>query len=75
MTEKYLQMNNEVFVFNPDTFEVARIASKHPQRLHHPDELRRLRVTAVEITRQQAECFIRGLRLGKSNSRKKYYSR
>ncbi|MGD9330005.1 MAG: hypothetical protein PVJ53_01770 [Desulfobacterales bacterium] len=55
MTEKYLRMNDEVFVFHPDTYEVVRIASKRIQQLHHPEEIRRLRLTAVEITRQQAE--------------------
>jgi len=55
MTEKYLQLNNEVFIFHPDTYEVLRVSPQCFERLERPEEVRSLRLQAREITRQQAE--------------------
>jgi hypothetical protein len=55
MSEKYFQLNDEVFVFHPDTLEVLRVACPCCERLERPDEMRSLRLQAREITRQQAE--------------------
>jgi hypothetical protein len=55
MSEKYFQLNDEVFVFHPDTFEVLRVACPCCERLERPDEMRLLRLQAREITRRQAE--------------------
>jgi hypothetical protein len=55
MSEKYFQLNDEIFMFHPDTFEVVRIAPKSLERLEQSDRIRVLRLQAREITRQQAE--------------------
>jgi len=55
MSEKYFQLNDEVFVFHPDTFEVLRVAPPRFERLERLDEMRSLRLQAREITRRQAE--------------------
>jgi len=54
MTEKYLSMNNEVFIFHPDTHEVFRAEPGCIERLDHTRTLNTLRLKAMEITRQQA---------------------
>ena len=55
MTEKYLLLNDEIFIFHPDTHEVFRVDRQHMERLDHPEEMMTLRLGAMEITRQQAE--------------------
>ena len=55
MTEKYLLLNDEVFIFYPDTHDVFRIDTQRMERLNHPEEMMILRLGAIEITRQQAE--------------------
>jgi hypothetical protein len=55
MTEKYLTMNNEIFIFHPETHEVFRVAPQRIELLKHSEEMKTLRLRAVEITRQQAE--------------------
>jgi len=55
MTEKYLLLNDEIFIFHPDTHEVFRVAPKRIERFEHSEALMVLRLRAIEITRQQAE--------------------
>jgi hypothetical protein len=67
MTEKYLQLNDEIFVFHPDTYEVLRVAPRRFERCEQSDVMRSLRLQAREITRQQAELAVPAL--GKMCSR------
>lgn len=55
MTEKYLLLNDEIFIFHPETHEVLRVDPQQMVRLDQPDVMRALRLQAREITRQQAE--------------------
>jgi len=55
MMEKYFLLNDQVFIFHPDTHEVFRVDTQHIKRLDHPQEMMALRLSAMEITRQQAE--------------------
>jgi hypothetical protein len=55
MTEKYLLLNDEIFIFHPDTHEVFRVDRQRMERLDHSEEMMTLRLGAMEITRQQAE--------------------
>jgi len=55
MTEKYFQLNDEIFIFLPDSYEVLRVAPQCCERLERADVMRALRLQAQEITRQQAE--------------------
>ena len=55
MTEKYFQLNDEIFIFHPDSYEVLRVAPQCCERLERADVMRALRLQAQEITRQQAE--------------------
>ena len=61
MTEKYFRLNDEIFMFHPDTFEVVRVAPRCFERLERSDLIRALRLQAREITRQQAEQAIPAL--------------
>ncbi|GEM_PF-2938187 len=62
MTEKYFCMNDEIFMFHPDTHEVFRVAPQRFERLDHPEEMQTLRLRAMEITRKQAELAVPSLR-------------
>ena len=62
MTEKYFWMNDEIFMFHPDTHEVFRVAPQRVERLDHPEEMQTLRLKAMEITRKQAERAVPSLR-------------
>ena len=55
MTKKYLLLNDEIFIFHPDTHEVFRVDRQRMERLDHPEEMMTIRLGAKEITRQQAE--------------------
>jgi hypothetical protein len=62
MTATYFfRLNDAVYVFYPDTHDVMRVHTRCCERLEHPDTMRRLRLKAVEITRQQAEQAVPGL--------------
>jgi hypothetical protein len=61
MTEKYLLLNDEVYIFHPDTHEVFRVDPKRIERFEHSEAMIALRLSAIEITRQQAERVIPGL--------------
>lgn len=61
MTEKYLLLNDEVYIFHPDTHEVFRVDPKRIERFEHAEAMITLRLSAMEITRQQAERVIPGL--------------
>ena len=61
MTEKYFQLNNEIFVFHPDTYEVLRVAPRRFERCEQSDMMRLLRLQAREITRKQAELAVPAL--------------
>jgi len=61
MMEKYLLLNEEVFIFYPDTHEVFRVDTQRMERLDHPQEMMTLRLGAMEITRQQAERVVPSL--------------
>lgn len=68
MMEKYLLLNNEIFIFLPDTHEVFRVDPKRIERFEHPQAMMTLRLRAVEITRQQAECIVPALEFLLSSS-------
>ena len=55
MTEKYFQLNDEIFIFHPDSYEVLRVAAPCFERIERADLMRALRLQAMEITRRQAE--------------------
>ena len=61
MTEKYLQLNDEIFVFHPDTYEVLRLSPWRCERCEQSDVMRSLRLQAREITRKQAELAVPAL--------------
>lgn len=61
MMEKYLLLNDEIFIFHPDTHEVFRVDTQRIKRLDHPEEMMTLRLGAMEITRQQAERIVPSL--------------
>ena len=61
MTEKYFQLNDEIFVFHPDTYEVLRVAPRRFERCEQSDVMRSLRLQAREITRKQAELVVPAL--------------
>jgi hypothetical protein len=61
MTEKYLSLNDEIFIFHPDTHDVFRVDTQRMERLDHPEEMMILRLGAKEITRQQAERVVPAL--------------
>ena len=62
MTEKYFQIDDEIFVFHPDTNELARLSSELIEPIVHPDAIRAIRLGALEITRKQAEKAIPALK-------------
>ena len=53
MMEKYLLLNDEIFIFHPDTHEVFRVDPKRIERFEHPQAMMTLRLRAVEITRNK----------------------
>ena len=55
MTEKYFLLNDEIFIFYPESHDVLRVDPQPMVRLDQPDVMRALRLQAREITRQQAE--------------------
>ena len=55
MTEKYFLLNDEIYIYSPDTHEVFRVDPNRMERLEHPKEMMVLRLRAMEVTRQQAE--------------------
>lgn len=61
MTEKYFCMNDEIFMFHPDTHEVFRVAPQRFERLDHPEDMQALRLRSMEITRKQAELAVPSL--------------
>ena len=61
MTEKYFQLNDEIFIFHPDSYEVLRVAPRCFERCEQSDLMRSLRLQAREITRQQAERVVPAL--------------
>lgn len=54
MTKKYFQLNDDIYIFHPDSHEVMRIDAQRIERLDHPEVIRTVRLKAMEITRQQA---------------------
>ena len=63
MTEKYLQLNDEIFIFHPDSYEVLRVTSPCFERIERADLMRALRLQAMEITRRQAEQAVPGMEM------------
>lgn len=61
MRVTYFLLNNVVFIFHPDTHEVFQVGTKRIERFDHPEEMMVLRLSAIEITRQQAERFVPSL--------------
>jgi DNA polymerase III psi subunit len=55
MTEKYLLLNDEIYIFHPDTHEVFRVNPERIERFDHSEAMMALRLSATEITRRQAE--------------------
>ena len=55
MTEKYLLLNDEIYIFHPDTHEVFRVNPERIERFDHAETMMALRLSATEITRQEAE--------------------
>ena len=63
MTEKYFQLNDEIFIFHPDTHDVLRVDPQCIEPINHTEMIKMLRLRAVEITRQQAEHIMPSLEL------------
>ena len=55
MSEKYLLLNEELFIFDPETDDLYRVASPAGACGVLPPDRRALRLQALEVTRAQAE--------------------
>ena len=55
MSAKFFRLNDDIYIFHPDTHDVLRVEAQCLEQLDQPEAIRALRLKAIEITRRQAE--------------------